>query len=227
MEARVLFTPEHTPLSENTIRQKLSVFPYTDAVDRVINKSKELDKDGKVFIECATLILSNFGMTRSGRFKREANKKEILQDIWREIGDSLVAIHNSIFGSGLSRDRFLLELEQAQLEKLLAEIWMLAKKLLPYTMGKYSYGLVGANKILFAVLPEVVLPIDNVQWLHVFQTVDLGDVLNRMVFEINRWEKATGTKLNELDASRRLTTLPSVYNVMAMEARPKDIKEEV
>ena len=94
MEARVLFTSENTPLSENTIRQKLSVFPYTDAVDRVINKSKELDKDGKVFIECATLILSNFGMTRSGRFKVAANKKEILQDIWREIGDSLVAIHN-------------------------------------------------------------------------------------------------------------------------------------
>jgi len=94
------------------------------------------------------------------------------------------------------------------------------KKLLPFTMGKTTYGLVGASKILFAVLPEIILPIDNSQWLRVFKTVDIGDVIRRMVFDIQRWESITGEKLNEMDYSRRLTTLPSVYNVMAMAARP-------
>ena len=87
-------------------------------------------------------------------------------------------------------------------------------------MGKYSYGLVGASKILFSVLPEICLPIDNAQWLHVFKTVDFGDVLRRMVFDIQKWEGITGRQLNDLDHSERLTTLPSVYNVMAMYTRP-------
>ena len=98
--------------------------------------------------------------------------------------------------------------------------WILTKQLLPFTMGETSYGLVGASKILFAVFPETVLPIDNRQWLHVFKTVDLGDVLKRMVSDIQRWEKTTGKHLNELGSSKGLTTLPSVYNVMAMAARP-------
>lgn len=88
-------------------------------------------------------------------------------------------------------------------------------------MGKTSYGLVAASKILFSVLPEIVLPIDNTQWLHVFKTVDLGDVLQFMVFDIKRWESKTGKQLNQMDRSNRLTTLPSVDNVMAKAARPK------
>jgi hypothetical protein len=91
-------------------------------------------------------------------------------------------------------------------------------------MGKTSYGLVGASKLLFAVLPEIVLPVDNIQWLNVFKTVDLGDIINRMVFDIQHWEKVTGQKLNEMDYSTKLTTLPSVYNVMAMAARPNQAK---
>ena len=93
-------------------------------------------------------------------------------------------------------------------------------------MGKTSYGLVGASKILFSVLPEIVLPIDNAEWLHVFKTVDIGDVLHGMVFDIQKWEGITGRQLNDLDHSQRLTTLPSVYNVMAMDARPQIYKNE-
>jgi len=70
-----------------------------------------------------------------------------------------------------------LELSQQEREVLLAEIWLITKKLLPFTMGETSFGLVGARKIFFSALPEIVLPIDNIEWLHVFQTVDLGDVL--------------------------------------------------
>jgi hypothetical protein len=148
----------------------------------------------------------------------------ILLNCWHEIGDHLIEIRNSVLESGYSRDRYILEISKHRREELIAEIWLITKKLLPITMGKTSYGLVGASKLLFAVLPEIVLPVDNIQWLNVFKTVDLGDVINRMVFDIQHWEKVTGQKLNEMDYSTKLTTLPSVYNVMAMAARPNQAK---
>ena len=91
-------------------------------------------------------------------------------------------------------------------------------------MGKTSWGLVGASKILFSVLPEIVLPVDNSMWLNVFKTVDLGDVIKGMAYDIQMWENATGMKLNEMYPNQKLTTLPSAYNVMAMAARPEKIK---
>ena len=65
--------------------------------------------------------------------------------------------------------------------------------------------------------------VDNSQWLQLFKTVDLGDVIKRMVLDIQHWENATGNKLNEMDTSKKLTTLPSVYNVMTMAARPEKV----
>ena len=162
-------------------------------------------------------------MTRSGRFKEFEKQKEILVNCWTEVGEYLIKIHDSVIESGLSRDRYLVELSEYKREELIAEIWLITKRVLPFTMGKTSYGLVGASKILFAVLPEIILPIDNSQWLRVFKTVDLGDVIKRMTSEIQSWENATGEKLNEIDYSKKLTTLPSVYNVMAMAARPKNV----
>ena len=125
-----------------------------------------------------------------------------------------------VLNSGLSRDRYILEIDDRKRDSLITEIWQITKKLLPFTMGKSSYGLVGASKILFSVLPEIVLPVDNSEWLHVFKTVDIGDVIYYMVSDIQKWEGITGKQLNELDYSNRLTTLPSVYNVLAMDARP-------
>lgn len=219
---RILFTSDNQAILPEKVRYTISGFgnSYINATHEIIQNSKTLDKNGEVFIKCASLILSNFGMTRSGRFKGETNKKEILFNCWKKIGEHLIRINNSVIESGLSRDRYLLELDEHKREKLVAEIWSITKQLLPFTMGKTSYGLVSASKILFSVLPEIVLPIDNSQWLRVFKTVDIGDVIKRMVADIQRWESDTGEKLNEMDYSRRLTTLPSVYNVMAMAARP-------
>ncbi len=206
-------------MSPEEIKKQITIFGYNRAVHKIIQDSKILDRKGAVFIKCASLILSNFKMTRSGPFKEDERKKEILVNCWNEVGDLLFKIHNSVFESGLSRDRFLAELSENELEELLAEIWLITKRILPFTMGKTSYGLVGASKILFAALPEIVLPIDNRQWLHVFKTVDIGDVIKRMVDDIQNWESVTGEKINEMDDSKKLTTLPSVYNVMAMAAR--------
>jgi len=199
---------------------------YSNITAKIIHDSELLDKDGKVFVQCASRILSNFKMTRSGPFHDDCDGT--LRDCWKAIGGDLLKINksvrNSVRNRGLSRDRYIVELSNSECDRLISEIWLITKKLLPFTMGKTSYGLVGASKILFSVLPEIVLPIDNSQWLEVFQTVDMSDVLHRMVSDIKRWEKITGKRLNELDPSepKRLTTLPSVYNVMAMAARLKD-----
>jgi len=224
---KVLFNAAGEAIAPYEISRKIDAFGYNDTVHKIICDSKELDRDGEVFIKCTARILSNFGMTRSGPFKGveikangSVNRKELLLSCWNHVGGHLIEIRSAISRSGHSRDRYLVELSESERTELIAKIWSITKQLLPFTMGKTSYGLVGASKILFAVLPEIVLPIDNRQWLNVFKTVDIEDVINGMVFDIQHWEKETGEKLNERDPQKRLTTLPSVYNVMAMAARP-------
>jgi hypothetical protein len=224
--SEILLDAKDHAISPSEISKRIIAFgdSYSDAIKEIINDSKVLDNDGIVFIKCASRVLSNFGMTRRGPFHVNGNEK--LRSCWNAVGANLIETNNSVRKSGLPRDRYILELSEREREELIAEIWLITKKLLPFTMGKTSYGLVGASKILFSVLPEIVLPIDNAQWLHIFKTVDIGDVLHRMVFDIQKWEGITGKQLNDLDHSKRLTTLPSVYNVMAMHARPKTYEIE-
>lgn len=225
--SKILFNSPGEPKSPDEISRRIDTFEYNNAVGEVIRYSRELDRDGRIFVKCTARILSNFRMTRTGPFKGvKINKngsvdcKEILLACWGCIGGSLIEIRNAIPRSGYARDRYLVELGESDRAELIAKIWCLTKQLLPFTMGGTTYGLVGASKILFAVLPEIVLPVDNKQWLSVFKTVDLGDVIHGMTSEIQRWESNTGKRLNEMDRSGRLITLPSVYNVMAMAARP-------
>jgi len=218
--SEILFDVKGHAISPIEISERIISFRqcYSNAIKEIINNSKVLDNNGEVFIKCASRILSNFGMTRSGPFHENCSEK--LRSCWDAVGANLKEINNSVRKSGLPRDRYILELSVEERKGLIEEIWLITKELLPFTMGETSYGLVGASKILFSVLPEIVLPIDNAEWLRVFKTVDLGDVLHRMVFDIQEWERITGRQLNDLDHSKRLTTLPSVYNVMAMDARP-------
>ena len=229
----ILFNLAGRAKTSKIIREKIAEFGlgYKEATQEIIQNSKVLDKDGEVFVRCTARILSSFGMTRAGPFKGvkiaengNVKGKQILLECWNQIGDDLIEIRKSVSNSGYSRDRYLLELSKPERERLLAEIWLITKRLLPFTMGETSYGLVGASKMLFAVLPEIVLPVDNVQWLKVFKTVDIGEVIDRMAIDIHEWENITQDSLNEMDHSRMLTTLPSVYNVMAMDARPKRTK---
>jgi hypothetical protein len=216
----ILFDVKGQAIRPTEISGIISAFGngYNDAVKEITDDSKVLDEDGVVFINCASRILSSFKMTRSGPFHE--NRDERLRDCWDAIGADLIGINSSVRKSGLPRDRYIVELGNLERAELIGEIWRITKMLLPFTMGETSYGLVGASKILFSVLPEIVLPVDNKEWLRVFKTVDLGDVLLEMVRDIQKWEGSTGWQLNEMDPSKRLTTLPSVYNVMAMAARP-------
>ncbi len=225
---RILFEQNGKAYTPQKIINEIDSFQesYIKTTYEIIHHSKNLDGSGNVFVYCAARILKGFKMTRSGPFTGVKITKsgnvaggEILTAIWGEIGEDLIKIHDSVFSSGLSRDRYLLELDQNSIDVLTAEIWRIFKHLLLFTNGKTRFGLVGASKILFSVLPEIVLPIDTEQWLKLFQTVDLGDIIKVMVSEIQKWETATGTRLNDMDPLRRLTTLPAVYNVMAMAAR--------
>ncbi len=224
---KILFCEDGNPIDPDEISNKINNFGYNNTVSRIIQDSQELDSNGEIFVKCTAHVLCNFGMTRSGPFKGVEIKengeilgKEILLNCWKTAGDQILKINHAVLDSGYSRDRYLLDLDSTEREVLIANIWSITKSLFPFTMGKTSYGLVGASKILFAVLPGIVLPVDNSQWLNVFKTVDLGDVIREMIFDIQCWESLTGRKLNERDPKQRLTTLPSVYNVMAMAARP-------
>jgi len=157
-------------------------------------------------------------MTRSGPFKGEIQDK--LLACWHQNGPDLLKINQTVLNSGLSRDRILLEIDYVKREKLISSIWRMTKNLLPISWTDLSFGLVGSSKILFSVLPELVLPVDNVQWKKMFKTFDLGDVIRFMAQDIHRWEANTNLHLNSLDPTGRLSTLPAVYNVVAMAARP-------
>jgi len=68
-------------------------------------------------------------------------------------------------------------------------------------MSEHTYGLVGASKVLFAVLPEVALPVDNSMWKTVFKTIDYGEIMENMASEINKWESSKGKRLESCDPS--------------------------
>ena len=237
--SNLLFESPGRPITPEAIDAAIEAFGdgYNNAAAYVIRNSDALDEPDRVFMTCAARLLCSYGMTRSGTFKGLSVGRggrvvggERLRDCWDRIGDQLMGIRAAIrhrVRMGYSRDRYILELPEQEREELIAQIWSLTKNLLPITMGETSYGLVGASKILFAALPEIVQPVDTSEWLTVFRTVDLGDVLRRMVSEIEEWESATQTNLNEADSSKRLTTLPSVYNVMAMAAKTAILQEQL
>jgi hypothetical protein len=219
ISCNILITKNKQAVLPNEINEQITEFgeSYINATHRIISDSQSLDQNGETFIKCASLILSKFGMTRRGVFSK--NIEETLQVCWDRIGKRVIDIKNQINDSGNSRDRYLLEISETELDRLTAQLWSMTKDLLPITMSNHSYGLVGASKILFSVLPELVLPVDNQQWMQLFKTVDLGDVIQFMAQDIRKWESATGENLNRMDPSGRLSTLPAVYNVVAMAAR--------
>lgn len=222
-KCKILLKNNHQYRSSKEISSLIEEFSlgYNNAVGQIIQESMELENYGDTFISCASRILRSFGMTRSGTFHYDMLGR--LRECWTEIGKELLEIRSEISGSEISRERFIIDCDASQREQTISRVWNMTKTILPITMGENSYGLVGASKILFSILPEVVLPVDNVQWKQLFKTVDLGDVIRFMVDDIQEWETVTKKEFHLLDKSGRLTTLPSLYNVVAMVSRPKSV----
>jgi hypothetical protein len=228
MEYNVLFDGKK-PISPMTISDRIYDFreSYTQTTRDIIKKTNDLKIDKKIFIQNSAHLLNKFGMARSGPFKgigidyngQVKGPINRLENCWTAVKEDLILLRQFLNKKKLEpRSRTLILLDNNSRDKVIKKIWFAFKKLLPLTMGKHSYGLVGASKILYSVLPETVLPIDNSEWITVFKTVDIRDVIHTMTNEIIRWEEMTGDQLQNCDHSD-LTTLPAVYNVMALKAR--------
>lgn len=223
----ILFEENDSPHSPQWIYDCVSNFGkgYNQTVLKAITNSNS-SLDEHVFRVNVGMLMPNFLMGRAGPFKgvkysngRVIDPNGIISDCWKSIGDPAIALREFIDRrNDGKRSRALLNISDSERSTVAAELWKMFKALLPVCMGKQSMGLVGASKVLFAVLPEVALPVDNAEWRHVFQTVDFGDVVLLMAAEIDKWESETGMHLDESDPNEALT-LPGVYNVMAMKAR--------
>lgn len=202
---------------------------YTRTIHQVILTTDNTDIDKAIFIENTARILSSFKMTRNGPFKGIGfdSKGQIkgpvakLGECWVAVRSEIAALQSNLKQWELTpRARTIALMSDSQTKVMANLIWTACKKLLPITMSSHSYGLVAASKILFAVFPEIVLPVDNAEWKKVFKTVDLGDVTKLMKSEIAAWENRTGRNIDLCEKANVPTTLPAIYNVMAMKARP-------
>ncbi len=226
---KILFSKRGHPRTAKEIKTCVESFGggYNRIVCRVIESSEDgLNKD--VFRQNVAILMPNFLMTRAGPFKGVDYIHGIVNDpkgqiaaCWDVIGERTVQLRGFVDEQRRgSRTRGLVEMSRTAQEEVASELWHLLNRLSPVCWTENSFGLVGASKVLFAVLPEVALPIDNTQWRTVFKTIDYGDIVQEMAEEIARWEHEVGEPLDLCDPQRALT-LPSIYNVMAMKARSK------
>lgn len=225
---KILFDQSGNPLSPAAIKNDVDFFgvSYTATVHDTIRRSQSgLTKD--IFFKNVAQLMANFKMTRGGLFKGAKYLSGKVQDpngqiaaCWSIVGRDTILLRNYLSQQNVShRNRTLVEISALARNKVILDLWTLLKKLLSVCMSDGSYGLVAASKVLFAVLPEIAQPIDNAQWKNLFKTVDYGDIIALMADEIMVWEKQTGQLLDSCDPSGNFT-LPSIYNVMAMKARP-------
>ena len=232
IDHKILFTNGEAIKSEK-IADDVAAFPrrYAKPVRDIIRNTDRPDLDKDLFMKNCSMLLRSFKMTRAGAFKgvgkdkttdKENRSNKGLEEAWDRVGEDLISLKGFLTKANLKpRSRTLLLLDEASRTKVAGDLWNIFKKLLPVTMSSSSYGLVGASKILFSLFPEVALPIDNAEWRTVFRTVDFGDVIHLMTEEIKQWEKENPDLLDSLGENDENgpTTLPAIYNVMAMEAR--------
>lgn len=224
---KVLFDNSGNPHHKAYLEECVKNFgrSYSKTVQEIISDTQDR-VDEVIFVNNAAKLMSNFKMTRSGPFKgvkvsdRKGfdNDRGILKKSWNAIEKSVLDLKQFLTGRPTTpRARILIEISKDERNQVSEELWYMFKLLLPICMSDTTLGLVGASKLLFSVLPEVALPVDNNQWRRLFKTVDYSDVICLMATEIIEWEKLTGKRID--DCGPKTSTLPAIYNVMAMEAR--------
>lgn len=223
---KVLFHKSGKPVDIPSIKLLIANFPesYSRVVKIIIANSIILNRDTFRF-NVATLMPA-FGMTRRGAFHglkivdgviRDPN--HVLDICWVQVNGELQNLKKHISeNTSARRSRAILELSLESRNYVIGKVSKLFEKLKWTSVNGSDVGRVGASKILFAVLPEIALPVDNEEWNYVFRTDNYGRVLSTMIDEINEWEAKSQTPFESLDSPP--TTIPSIYNVMAMAARP-------
>ena len=222
---RILFYEKGDPIDPCCIRRFICAFPetYQKVVEKIIEKSERLDKE--VF-ECnVATLMPSFKMTRVGAFHGvKIDKKGIVSDpngvidlCWKRVGDELQKLKGYITDKSCGvRNRVLADLSQTSKDYVIKKSSELFEQLRKVPVKTSKVGRVGASKVLFATLPEIALPVDNVEWKYVFKTKEYREILSTMANEISEWERKTRTQLETLAPK---VTLPGIYNVMAMAAR--------
>jgi len=199
---------------------------YSETIREIIVNSHN-GVDREIFFQNVANLMPNFKMTRQGPFKGVSYSSGVVKDpkgqiaaCWEGIGDSAAKLREFLDEKRTeSRARVLIEMSHSAQKEVATQLWNMFKKLVSLCMGKYTLGLVAASKILFSAFPEVAQPIDNAQWRNVFKTIDYGDIILLMASEIAEWERMVEIDLESCDP-HPIKTLPSVYNVMAMKAKP-------
>ncbi len=223
----ILFKKDSHPYSPKFIEKCVQNFgkSYNATVYKVINNSSEgITKE--IFHENVAVLMPSFLMGRAGPFKgvkcidaKVVDPGEQITACWVSIGKGAVDLRKFISQHcKRSRERVIVETSRAIREKIAFQLMRLLARLSSVCWTENSFGLVGASKVLFAVLPEVALPIDNAEWRKVFRTIDYSAIITTMADEIKRWEISTGAKLDSCEPGGCLS-LPAIYNVMAMKAR--------
>lgn len=224
---KILFYQNGDPIDHRCIRRFINAFPrhYRKVIRTIIEKSERLNE--KVFRFNVATLMPSFKMTRRGAFHGvKIDKKGIISDpndvidlCWKQVGNELRKLKEYINENtrGL-RNRVLGDLPQTSRNYIVEKNSELFEELREVAVKTSKVGRVGASKVLFAILPEIALPVDNLEWKRVFKTKEYREILSTMVNEIIGWEKKTGMRLEMLDPE---ATLPAIYNIMAMAARPK------
>lgn len=229
---KILFYEENgNPIDYRCIRRFVYAFPksYHEVVGEIIENSRDLNR--RVFEKNIARLMPPFKMTRRGAFygvKMDENNNPkdpygVIGSCWNKVEKDLLKLKKDISkSSDRLRNRVLAELSEPLRNDTVREVSKLFEKLRKVAVKtnarkKSEVGLVGASKILFAVLPEIALPVDNSEWDNVFKTENYGNVLTTMAKEIIDWEDETRKKLKDIDQN---LTWPAVYNVMAMAVRP-------
>ena len=186
---------------------------------KIIDGSVKLDE--KAFRENVATLMPAFGMTRRGVFHRINCKSYVLDVCWKQFGKEFEDLKIEINKNSSIRSRAILEVGK-DIIGVTADLF----DRLEWTKIEGSdIRRVGASKILFSIFPEIALPVDNSEWDNLFRTHDYGKILQGMADEIRLWEEKSKVHLDTLDTNIP-TTLPSIYNVMAMDARPPKTKKK-
>jgi len=223
----ILFDAKSSPIPPEQIETCVGEFGqgYRRTVQDIISRSKPgLTRD--IFSRNVAQLMPNFKMTRRGRFHGVKYEQGRVQDpkgqittCWSACGQNVQQIRNSLGQQNINRRRILVDMPASSRGQVIINLRTAFNLLIPVCMGKVTNGLVASSKVLFAVLPEIAMPIDTTQWQKVFKTIDYGNIIALMADEIMAWEKQTKQFLDSCDPAPD-ATLPSIYNVMAMKARP-------
>lgn len=224
---RVLFHEDGMPIDGRCIERFVKAFPkgYRVVVEEIIANSETLNP--QTFDRNLTKLMPSFKMTRAGIFhglKREDRKSstslsKIAESCWTQVGEDFKSLKEYIAQyATIERSRIVADLPSDSIKHAVAICSGIFEKLLKIHIGDNYIRPVGATKVLFAAFPEIALPVDNLEWKHLFKTNKYHVVLSTMAEEIRKWEALMSpTRLDSLSPTP--TTLPSIYNILAMAAR--------